>query len=81
MIGEYEMYHGAAIREIIVEMDRPINIYANDDFGRVNSFVLDNGKAGLYIKHSSKRLPPWQFVYTADNLLEIERLAGICERV
>lgn len=80
MTGEYEQYHGAAIREIIVETNRPLRICASDDHGRVNAFILE-GNIGIYIKHSSKRLPPWQFVYTNDNLLELQRLARLCERV
>jgi hypothetical protein len=73
MIGEFERYHGAAIRDLVVEYGRPLCIEASDDLGRINTFIL-NQKIGVYIKHSASRLPPWQFTYGDDNLAEIERL-------
>lgn len=80
MIGEFERYHGAAIRELIVGCQKPLRIEASDDAGRVNTFIV-NRKAGIYIKHSASRLPPWQFTYGDDNLAEIERLKKKCRRV
>jgi hypothetical protein len=73
MIGEFELYHGAALRELIVKSPAPVTIVADDDAGRVNSFSV-NGRLGLYLKHSHKRLPPWQFTYLPDHLLELEAL-------
>ena len=80
MIGEFEQYHGAAIRELIVGAGRVISIETFDDMGRVNTYRI-NGSIGLHIKHSSKRLPPWQFTYLDDNLEEIQRLATKCGSV
>ena len=73
MIGEFERYHGAAIRDLVVGCGKPVRIEASDDVGRVNTYIL-NRKIGVYIKHSASRLPPWQFTYGDDNLAEIERL-------
>jgi hypothetical protein len=73
MIGEFERYHGAAIRDLVVGCGAPVRIEASDDEGRVNTFIL-NRKIGVHIKHSASRLPPWQFTYADDNLAEIERL-------
>lgn len=73
MIGEFEQYHGAAIRDLVVGCGVPVRIEASDDVGRVNTFLL-NQKIGVHIKHSASRLPPWQFTYNYDNLAEIERL-------
>ena len=73
MIGEFERYHGAAIRDLVVGSGASLRIEASDDVGRVNSYLL-NQKIGVHIKHSSSRLPPWQFTYGDDNLAEIERL-------
>ncbi|WP_297506477.1 hypothetical protein [uncultured Caulobacter sp.] len=80
MIGEFERYHGAALRELIVRANKPIKIETCDDLGRVNSYRID-GILGVHIKHSSKRLPPWQFTYLDDNILEIERLSKRCGAV
>ena len=80
MIGEFERYHGAAIRELIVGAKRSIKIETCDDVGRVNTYKIDDAM-GIHIKHSSKRLPPWQFTYLDDTLVEIERLAKHCESV
>ncbi len=80
MIGEFERYHGAAIRELIVGANRPLKIETYDDMGRVNTYRI-NDAIGVHIKHSSKRLPPWQFTYLNDNLSEIERLDRKCSSV
>jgi hypothetical protein len=80
MIGEFEKYHGAVIRDIIVGYGKPIQIEVSDDIGRVNTFIL-NHKTGVHIKHSANRLPPWQFTYSADNLLEIDQLAKRSQKV
>ena len=80
MIGEFERYHGAAIRELIVGSGRPMRIESYDDAGRVNTYRI-NDAIGVHIKHSTKRLPPWQFTYLEDNLAEIGRLAQTCRSV
>jgi hypothetical protein len=73
VIREFEPYHGAVVRALIVEAPGPLTIEACDDLGRVNSYRL-NGSVGLHIKHSAKRLPPWQFTFNEENLAEIARL-------
>jgi hypothetical protein len=73
MTAEYERYHGIVLRELIVKAPSPLLIEARDDFGRVNSFCL-NGQTGLHIKHSAKRLAPWQFTFNDDARAEIEGL-------
>lgn len=80
MIGEFERYHGAAIRELIVAAKRPLKIETCDYTGRVNNYRIDDS-LGIHIKHSSKRLPPWQFTYLDENVSEIERLAERCNSV
>lgn len=75
MIGEFERYHGAVIRCLIVESGVSLTVKADDDAGRVNTFLFQ-GSVGIHVKHSSKRLPPWQFTYPSDSLAEIERLAA-----
>lgn len=74
MIKEFERYHGAVIRQIVVDAGASgVLIRAEDCHGRLNSFVL-NDRIGLFIKHSSKRLPPWQFTFGDENTLELEVL-------
>jgi hypothetical protein len=73
MISDFERYHGAALRDLIVCAGRPIEIAVCDDAGRVNSYLLDH-RVALHIKHSSKRVPPWSFTFNDENIREIERL-------
>jgi hypothetical protein len=73
MIGKYEHYHGAVLRELIVRSPGPLLIEKFDEAGRVNTYLL-NGRTGLHIKHSSKRLPPWQFTFNRENLSELDNL-------
>lgn len=80
MISEFERYHGAAIRELIVVANRPLKIEPYDGMGRMNTYKI-NDSIGIYIKHSSKRLPPWQFTYLPDNLFEVQRLIERCDSV
>ena len=79
-IGEFELYHGAAVRDLVVGAGRPLRIEASDDLGRVNTFIL-NDDVAVYMKHSAKRLPPWQFTYFTEHLDELERLASRCRSV
>lgn len=74
MTSELDRIQGAVIRQIVLAAGRPIRLGAISTIGRVDSFYVDQG--AIQIKHSSKRLPPWQFTYMADNLLELEQLAG-----
>ncbi len=75
MTHNFELYHGAVIRDLIVAANRPITIEARDGAGRVNSFLVNN-EVALYLKHSSKRLPPWQFTFddkTIDEMMNLSR--------
>ncbi len=74
MISDFERYHGAALRDLIVCAQRPLEIVVCDDMGRVNSYLIDK-RVAVHIKHSSKRIPPWSFTFTEENLDEISRLA------
>ena len=80
MIGEFERYHGAVVRDLIVCARKPIEIEASDDLGRVNAFIIDRAIA-VYLKHSAKRLPPWQFTYFPEHLSELARLQARATKV
>lgn len=77
MTAEFELYHGAAIRELIVGARAPVKVESCDPLGRVNTYKI-NDELALHIKHSTKRLPPWQFTYSIENLAEIHELAETC---
>jgi hypothetical protein len=70
MIDEYEFYHGAVIRMIVTGQTKPTIWTVDDTNGRVDSFVAD-GRVAVHIKHSKKRLAPWQFTFTRDNIEEL----------
>jgi len=80
MIPEYERYHGIVLRSLIVESSVPITIQSADSFGWVNCFQL-NDRVGLFVKHSSKRLAPWQFTFNSDALEEIASLERTSQSV
>lgn len=73
MIDEYEFYHGAFVRAVVVEFGLPIEIAVADESGRVDSFSF-NGQVAVHIKHSEKRMSPWQFTFTRDNIEELIKL-------
>jgi hypothetical protein len=77
MIKEFERYHGVVLREIVVSAEASTTLRAFDDYGRVNSFIVGD-EWGLHIKHSSKRLPPWQFTFHDDHIEEISGLEKQC---
>jgi len=75
MIKDFEFYHGVVIRELVTAIaPAPVSISVEDRHGRLNAFKI-NEQVGLYIKHSSKRLGPWQFTFDDDSCSEIEWLA------
>jgi hypothetical protein len=73
MIDEYEFYHGAVLWSLITESREKISICADDSTGRIDSFCI-NGEIAIHIKHSIKRLSPWQFTFTRDNVEELIEL-------
>jgi hypothetical protein len=76
MLDDYEFYQGVVLRQLAIEAD-----YSSMSFrpfvreGRINAFVV-NGRVGVYIKHSSKRMSPWRFSFNieqAADLLDLEQ--------
>src|SRR5260221_3467417 len=70
MLRDYELFHGAVLRSIVVEFGRTVELRIDDSAGRINSFVL-NGKLALHLKHSEKRLTPWGFTFTMEQIEEL----------
>lgn len=80
MIHDVERYHGVVLRALVVEAAKPLTVEARDSAGRVNTFFI-NERVLIHIKHSSKRLPPWQFTFTAEQLGELAAAKAVTERV
>tara|TARA_R110002124_G_C8958790_1_gene513884 strand:+ start:2231 stop:2686 length:456 start_codon:yes stop_codon:yes gene_type:complete len=77
MISETDKYHGAVLRNLIAaHSDTPIAFQCVDQHGRLDAFLI-NARAGIYIKHSTKRLSPWSFAFHQDHLNELEELKSI----
>ncbi len=77
MFDDYELYHGVVLREIVVRNDSSVRIAPFRSSGRVAAFVL-NDAIGLFLKHSSKRLSPWQFTFQSDQLECLRELERNC---
>ncbi len=56
----------------MVSHRQSVTIGVRDTEGRVDSFFFD--AAAFQIKHSTKRLSPWQFTYMPDNVAELAEL-------
>ena len=78
MIGEFERYHGVALRTIVISARRPLVIQSCEQAGRIDSYRL-NMKTAVHIKHSAKRLPPWLFTFTFDEIQELVELRTTAE--
>ena len=72
MIAEFDRYHGIVLRQILVEHGNRVCVGVANLAGRVDAFFIEG--AAFQIKHSSKRLSPWQFTYMRENL---DELAGL----
>jgi hypothetical protein len=75
MLDEYEFYQGAVLRKLVVEGDYTTSIRPFVREGRIAAFVV-NGRVGIYVKHSSKRMSPWRFSFSieqAADLLDLEQ--------
>ncbi len=73
MIPEYKLFHGAVLSELIDKSLQDLSIGELHENGRLFSYTL-NGEIGIQIKHSSKRLSPWQFTFTRQNAAELFEL-------
>lgn len=73
MIRDFERYHGLVLRRLVIESDVPVSIKKQDSLGRINSFLIDEFFF-IHIKHCAKRLPPWQFSFTREQISEVGEL-------
>jgi hypothetical protein len=72
LIPELDRYHGVVLRQIVIAAEHPLLIGIANLSGRVDAFRIERG--AFQVKHSSKRLSPWQFTYLPENLSELEAL-------
>lgn len=70
MIPEYKLYHGAVLAELVDTLTRKVAIDELAEDGRLTSYVLDDC-VGLHVKHSTKKMGPWQFTFTQANIHEL----------
>ena len=75
MIPELDRYHGVVLRQILVAHRHRVRVGVADLTGRVDAFCIEG--AAFQVKHSSKRLSPWQFTYMSENLAELAELRRI----
>ena len=74
MFDDYEFYQGVVLRSLIINTDLSVMIKPFVREGRISAFVV-NSKLGVFVKHSSKRMPPWRFIFNLDqvsDLLDLE---------
>jgi hypothetical protein len=72
VIAELDRYHGIVLRQILIAHGRPLRIGVLEESGRVDVFSVEG--AAFLVKHSSKRLSPWQFTYSSEGLIQLNDL-------
>lgn len=78
MTKEFEQYHGIVFAKLLHGTPEPVCIGFYPSKGN-SSYVLGDEKAGLYIKHSTKRTSPWRFTFSKahqDEILEMQQKFG-----
>jgi len=60
------------LRQIVLAYHGRLSLALADVAGRKDSFSINGG--AFQIKHSSKRLSPWQFTYASENFDELAEL-------
>jgi hypothetical protein len=70
MSDEYEFYQGVVLRQLVVSADFAVMLRPYEKEGRINAFVL-NGRIGVFIKHSAKRMSPWRFSFNIDQVSDL----------
>lgn len=76
MIPEVDTFHGVVLRQLLVESGKALRIAVSDASGRIDAFAVED--AAIQIKHSTKRLSPWQFTYMPDAIAELRHLRSKC---
>lgn len=72
MIKEYEKFHGAVFSRLFHKTSKKVSIAAYPS--KSNSSYIMNDKVGIYIKHSTSRMSPWNFTFQKDHQDEILKM-------
>jgi len=66
---DYTFFHGSALVRLIQDLrTHAVELYKG------NHCYLVNKKSCIYLKHSTKRLSPWQFTFLSEHLSEIAEI-------
>ena len=75
MIGEYKLYHGAVLADIVAAYGGAVTIRAEAEGGRMLNYVV-NDVVGLHVKYATQRLRPWQFTFSASHIDSLTSLTA-----
>lgn len=75
MFDDYEFYQGLVLRNIIVNSDNSVMLRPFVREGRISAFVI-NSKIGVFMKHSAKRMSPWRFTFSLEQVSDLLDLEG-----
>lgn len=75
MFDEYEFYQGVVLRNIIVNADHSVMVRPFVREGRLSAFVI-NSRIGVFMKHSAKRISPWRFTFSLEQVSDFLDLEG-----
>jgi len=73
----FEFFHGAALVKII----HSGRFKTVEIFSKSNAAYLIDGKIGLYIKYSQKRMSPWVFTFEKNHVGEIKEINDLLDNV
>ena len=79
MIREFEFYHGVVFSRMLHAASGQKEISIKPFPTSDNASYVVNGKVGIYIKYSAKRLSPWRFTFKKqhqDEILEMKKQIG-----
>ena len=75
MIKEFETYHGVVFARLFNALSTPICAASYPSSSNASYFLRNGDRvAGVYIKHSSKRLSPWRFTFLQEHQDEIYKM-------
>jgi hypothetical protein len=78
MVDDFEKFHGVALQSLISSFDTAVLI-KKTSFSR--SAYLINQSTGLYVKHASARLTPWNFSFREMDYLALRKLQDLTQQI
>lgn len=79
MIRDFEFYHGTVFTRLIHASNGKLCVerFPTPDHA---AYVLD-GRIGIYVKYSAKRMPPWRFSFQRRHQDEMLQMRNLLENV